>query len=174
MGGMLNIGIASGVIPSDSGCGQRMESMYLKKAPRAFSISVEPTNGVSGYAYPTNVGAGSTFSGGSYVHNSYNVDENEPNWQDLQESMKSIASSGAIRLPMRKDRAPRVVDDPKIRDALELPPATNTKPALLMTDHISTCSFYKNHQPPHESQSIQWRPRGRVITQLTDHEGSGF
>ena len=76
------------------------------------------------------------------------------------------------RSNLSRDRHPRQVDDTKIREALELPPqATLTQDKLKYTQ-ISKCSFYKNHQPPYMTQSVNgdWKPRGRVITQLTEHE----
>lgn len=106
--------------------------------------------------------------------NANDIDESDSQWQDLNHSINSIASSGRIikNSKIKHDRHPRQVEDAKIREALELPPVEPFRQDKLITSQISTCGFYKNHAPPYVTHSVAWRPRGRVITQLTEHEDS--
>ncbi|ETO22780.1 hypothetical protein RFI_14413 [Reticulomyxa filosa] len=133
------------------------------KAPRVYYVRVEPT-APNALVYPS-------VQGHTYV-NSNEIDESEKNWQELQESIKTVASNGLIKnMPIRGDRQ-STLSDLKIREALDLPTVPPLPMDALVQSQISTCSFYKNHQPPYMSHSVSWRPRGRVVAQLTEHKDS--
>eukprot|EP01083_Nonionella_stella_P114538 338781_1 len=151
------------------------------KPPRLYSILIEPT-------VPPQI-----LSPLDHDHDESRTNGDSKNestdsaWHELNESIWSIAGhSDVTKLSSHRDRHPRQVDDKKIREALELPMAienscSSDNSAItwdefkLRASQISHCSFYKNHQPPFRSLSIDpcgWKPRGRVITQLTEHEDS--
>jgi len=167
------------------------------KPPRLYSIQIDPTVRM----YIPNMAqvpqAVMIANQQSSMHGSSDLDDADSAWQDLNHSIQSITSNGML-LPHRNKRhlsmdgvsgagsssssssasnlreRPRQVDDNKIREALELPPQQTPIQDKLKYTQISKSSFYKNHQPPYFTHSVvgEWKPRGRVITQLTEHEDS--
>lgn len=169
------------------------EYLHLKerKPPKLYSILIEPT--VSMLISSNNGQSISNLSPNNSYKQAFTEDESAINsWQDLNRSIRQISSNGMISRAMRtrEQRHPRQVDHSKtlkIREALDLPPpppsySSSTNGTFYQSAHMngdklfqqyfSTCSFYKNHQPPYDSHSVEWCPRGRVITQLTEHEES--
>ena len=138
------------------------------KQPRLYSILIEPTVPI----YIANMPQIPQHQ--MLANEDYNGIDHDADaaWHDLNHSIQAITNSH--KNVGNNNRNPRQVDDTKIREALELPPQQTLVADKLRYQQISKCSFYKNHQPPYMSQSVanNWTPRGRVITQLTEHEDS--
>ena len=149
------------------------------KPPRLWSVRVEPT-------VQTYVGNMAQLPQAVMLANPQiqlagdNGDDTEKAWDELKDSVEAITSVGMLKNKGRP-HAPRqtrtskgIRDDAKIREALELPPQRSGREQQdkLKFSQLSYGSFYKNHQPPYQTLSVPdgWKPRGRVITQLTEHE----
>ena len=141
--------------------------------PKLYTIVVDPTVPVFVTAMPPMPQSVRVQQQPHSTLNTNELDESDSQWDELNHSINSIASNGKFaKNPFRRDRHPRQVEDSRIRESLELPPAEIYKQDNLISSQLSTCSFYKNHAPPYMTHSVSWRPRGRVITQLAEHEES--